>query len=199
MPQLEFDKSELLKPENMILLYAKGAFPMADEQGDVDWYFPETRTIIPLDNYNYPRSLRKFMEKTDLQFKFDNDPIKIIKKCADREKTWISNQLIMAYKGLIKTNHIHTVEVYENDRITGGLFGVAYRGAFFGESMFSLKSQSSKAALIKLIEHLKTRGYELLDVQFQNKHLKMFGAVEIDLDEFYNLLKKAYSKKITFL
>ena len=194
----DFDKRELLKPENMLLLYARGAFPMADEDGEIDWYMPQIRTIIPLDDYNFPRSLRKYLEKSKFKILFDNDPLRIIKNCADREKTWISDRLIEAYSGLIKTGHLHSVEVFESNKIIGGLFGVTYRGAFFGESMFSKKSQASKAALTKLLQHLNKKNFSLLDVQFLTEHLEMFGAKEISFEEYKNLMREAYSKDVYF-
>ena len=194
----DFDKRELLKPENMLLLYARGAFPMADEDGEIDWYMPQIRTIIPLDDYNFPRSLRKYLEKSKFKILFDNDPLRIIKNCADREKTWISDRLIEAYSGLIKIGHLHSVEVFESNKIIGGLFGVTYRGAFFGESMFSKKSQASKAALTKLLQHLNKKNFSLLDVQFLTEHLEMFGAKEISFEEYKNLMREAYSKDVYF-
>jgi len=191
-------KKDLLKPENMIQLYAQGAFPMADDDGNIEWYLPEIRTIIPLDNYNVPRSLRKFMEKSNFEYKIDSKIIDVIINCSKRPKTWISEELIEAYKGLIKLGYLHSLEVYQNNELVGGLYGVTYRGAFFGESMFSKVSQASKCALVKLIEHLNKKEFVLLDVQFQTEHLRMFGAVEISFDEYTELLLRAYEKKVNF-
>ncbi|MEJ5351672.1 MAG: leucyl/phenylalanyl-tRNA--protein transferase [Melioribacteraceae bacterium] len=191
-------KKDLLKPENMIQLYAQGAFPMADDDGNIEWYLPEIRTIIPLDNFNIPRSLRKFMEKSTFEYKIDSKILDVIINCSKRPKTWISEELIEAYKGLIKLGYLHSIEVYQNNELVGGLYGVTYRGAFFGESMFSKVSQASKCALVKLIEHLNKKEFVLLDVQFQTEHLKMFGAVEISFEEYTDLLLKAYEKKISF-
>ena len=99
----EINSSDLLKPENMLRLYASGAFPMADEKtGEINWYMPEIRTIIPLDNFNIPRSLKKYLENSDFEFKYDNDFLSIVKNCADRETTWISDKLIDAYLKLHK-------------------------------------------------------------------------------------------------
>ncbi|MEG8946568.1 leucyl/phenylalanyl-tRNA--protein transferase [Rosettibacter firmus] len=191
-------KKDFLKPEYMIQLYAQGAFPMADENGVIEWYLPEIRTIIPLDNYNIPRSLRKFMEKSNFEYKYDEKILEVILNCANRPHTWISEELIEAYKKLIKLGYVHSVEVYENNELVGGLYGIAYRGAFFGESMFSKVSQASKCALVKLLERLNEKGFVLLDVQFQTEHLKMFGSVEISFDEYNELLFKAYTKKVSF-
>ncbi|MCB0749491.1 MAG: leucyl/phenylalanyl-tRNA--protein transferase [Ignavibacteriae bacterium] len=190
---------EWLKPVNMLNLYAQGAFPMADETGEVDWYQPKTRTIIPLDNYNVPRSLKKFMETSDYEYRFDENTIEVIRNCADREVTWISDELIVAYMNLKKLGYLHSVEVMQNNKLVGGLYGVAIGGAFFGESMFSKKSQSSKSALVKLIERLNEKQFVLLDIQFLTPHLKMFGAKEIDFEEYNNLLDEAYERHVSFI
>ena len=190
---------ELLKPDNMIKLYAKGAFPMADENdGTISWYLPETRCIIPLDNFNIPRSLNKMIKNENFEFRIDTDIISTIKSCAKREQTWISEELIQAYQRLHKRGHIHTIETWKDYQMVGGLYGVSYRGAFFGESMFSKISQASKAALVKLLYRLKERDFVLLDVQFMTEHLKMFGAIEISFEEYNKLLEKAYERDCTF-
>lgn len=191
-------KKDLLKPENMISLYARGAFPMAGESGEIDWYYPEVRTIIPLENFNIPRSLKKFYSQTDFEYRFNSNIIGVIKNCADRSETWISDELINAYQGLIQLKHLHSVEVYQQNMLVGGLYGVAYKGAFFGESMFSKVTQASKCALVKLIQRLREKEFVLLDVQYQTDHLKMFGAEEISLEEFYSYLVKAYKVNTSF-
>ncbi len=193
-----FSKKELLNPDKMILMYARGAFPMADESGEINWYFPEVRTIIPLDDFNIPRSLKKFLSVSDFKYKIDSDPLAVIKSCAHRETTWISEELISAYNGLINAGHLHSVEVYRGDELVGGLYGVTYRGAFFGESMFSKVEQASKCALVKLVHRLIEKKYTLLDVQYQTDHLKMFGAKEIPLDEFEKILYASYKSEISF-
>jgi leucyl/phenylalanyl-tRNA--protein transferase len=193
-----YSEEEFLQPENMIKLYSRGAFPMADDNGKINWYFPDIRTVIPLDNYNLPRSLRKFMERTNFLIKTDTSYQEVIKNCAAREKTWISEKLIDAYKRLFTLNHLHSVEVWQNDKLVGGLYGITFKGAFFGESMFSNITQASKVALIKLIEHLIEKKFLLLDVQYQTPHLKMFGAVEISFFEYYELLLKSYKTDCEF-
>jgi leucyl/phenylalanyl-tRNA--protein transferase len=193
-----FTEDDLLLPENMIMLYARGAFPMADENGKIEWYLPDIRTIIPLEDYNYPRSLRKFMEQSDFVYKYDSDYLSVIQSCASRETTWISEKLIDAYKGLYNQGHLHSVETYQNGTLVGGLYGISCKGAFFGESMFSKVSQASKASLIKLIEHLNERGFLLLDVQYQTEHLSMFGTKEITLQEYDQILLKAYQRDCSY-
>ena len=194
-----FNPKDLLKPDNMLRLYASGAFPMADaETGFINWYLPEVRTIIPIDNFNIPRSAKKLIEQKNFEIKFDNDFEGVVAGCADRESTWISEELIDAYRRLKKRGHIHTVETWKDGKLVGGLYGVTFRGAFFGESMFSKVSQASKAALVALLKHLKEKDFVLLDVQYMTEHLKMFGAVEISFEEYTKLLQKAYVKECEF-
>lgn len=195
----DFDKKQLLKPINMLNMYAQGAFPMADEHNEIDWYQPKTRTIIPLDNYNIPRSLKKFMSNSNYEFRYDENTIEVIKNCADRKETWISEELIEAYERIHEIGFIHSVEVFCKNELVGGLYGVAIGGAFFGESMFSHQSQASKSALVKLLKRLEEKEFVLLDIQFMTPHLEMFGAIEIDFEEYNDLLEIAYTKDVSFL
>lgn len=199
MDKKKFEPEEFLKPDNMIRLYASGAFPMADEKtGAINWYMPEERTIIPLNNFNFPRSARKKIENLNFEIKFDTDFKAVILGCTDRPSTWISGKLIDAYLRLHRRGYIHTVEAWKDGKLAGGLYGVTFRGAFFGESMFSRVSQASKAALIALIQHLNERGFLLLDVQYMTEHLRMFGAVEIIFEEYNQLLIESYSLACEF-
>ncbi len=192
----KFDSKELLKPGNMLRLYASGAFPMAERNGKINWFMPEIRTIIPLENFNIPRSLKSYQKHSGFEFKIDTDFLAVVRGCGNREKTWISDELIEAYLRLYKRGHIHTVETWQDNKLVGGLYGVTFRGAFFGESMFSEVSQASKAALAKLIEHLNEKDFVLLDVQYMTSHLKMFGAVEIDFEEYNKLLYSCLYKSV---
>jgi len=199
MEKKKIDSEEFLKPDNMIRLYASGAFPMADENtGAINWYLPEERTIIPLNNFNIPRSARSEIGKLNFEIKFDTDFKSVVLGCADRPSTWISDKLIDSYLRLQRRGYIHTVETWKDGKLVGGLYGVTFRGAFFGESMFSRVSQASKAALIALIHHLMERGYLLLDVQYMTEHLAMFGAVEITFEEYNQLLIESYSLACEF-
>ena len=198
MDEQFFNLDELLKPEIMISLYAKGLFPMADETGEVDWYMPETRTIIPLDNYNIPKSLRKFMMNDPFEYRYDNDVMTVVKECSYRKETWISDKLINAYSNLNDLGFLHSVEVYENNDLVGGLYGVSYKGAFFGESMFSKVSQASKCALAKLLERLTTNNFVLLDVQYETDHLNMFGATQVHMEVYKELLEQSENVSADF-
>lgn len=185
--------SEELRAEKILNLYAQGAFPMGDDiSGEIEWFYPEVRTIIPLDSYNIPHTLKRFLEKSAFEFRYDTSVFEVINNCAERESTWISPQLKKEYRGLFKIGALHSVEVFSDNELVGGLYGVSFRGAFFGESMYSKVSQASKAALAVLLKRLNEKGYSLLDVQFQTDHLKMFGAIEISLSEYNFLLEKTY-------
>ena len=193
------NREEWLEPDNMIRLYSRGAFPMADEiTGEINWYMPEIRTIIPLNNYNIPRSLKKILKDEIFEFRYDRNFISVVKGCADRNETWISDQLIKAYLELYKLGYVHTVETWKNGKLVGGLYGISYGGAFFGESMFSKISQASKAALVKLLERLNEKEFIMLDVQYITPHLKMFGAKEIPFEEYNSLLLECYKRNCTF-
>jgi leucyl/phenylalanyl-tRNA--protein transferase len=199
MNNKSLDLDSTLQPDNMIRLYASGAFPMDDGTGNVNWYLPSIRSLIPLNHYNIPRSVKKIIDENKFEVRLDFDYLKVIINCAKREKTWISKKLIDAYKRLHKNGFVHSVETYQDNVLVGGLYGIAFRGAFFGESMFSSVSGASKVALIKLIEHLRERNFVLLDVQYLTDHLKMFGAIEIQWEEYYQLLVKSYNTNTTFL
>ena len=192
------DIDSTLEPDNMIRLYASGAFPMDDGFGNINWYLPSIRSIIPLDNFNVPRSTKKLINENKFEIRYDFDYLNVIHNCAKRDSTWISNKLIEAYKKLHKRGFVHSVETYINNQLVGGLYGIAFRGGFFGESMFSFATGASKVALIKLIERLRERNFVLLDVQYLTDHLKMFGAIEIEWDEYYDLLIKSYNTNTTF-
>jgi len=187
-----------LEPENMLRLYSMGNFPMCDEDGVIRWYSAKVRTVIPLDSFNIPRSLKTFMKKTNFEYRFDTDRLEIIENCADRDSTWISKRLITAYQNLIDMNYLHSVGVYSENTLAGGLYGIAIKGAFFGESMFSRVSQASKCALAKLLTHLSENNFKLLDVQFLTDHLKMFGTNVISVSEYKKQLKEAYKVDAKF-
>lgn len=191
--------SSLSNPEEMLYLYSLGAFPMADENNIIDWYYPQIRCIIDPKNYNYPRSLKKFIEKSDFSFSFSRKTIEVVNNCANRTSTWINQELIDAYKRIYALGFLHSVEVYLENNLVGGLYGIVINGAFFGESMFSHVPQASKAALIKLLEKLNSNSFVLLDVQFITPHLEMFGAHEITLKKYKSYLNRAHKINTSFL
>lgn len=188
-----------LYPENMIRLYSIGAFPMGEaDNGKIEWYCPSVRAIIPLDNFNIPRSVRQLIKRKQFEVRFDQNTMEVIRNCAKRERTWITKELIEAYERIYRLGYVHSVETYFMNKLVGGLYGIVIKGAFFGESMFSFHDNASKVALAHLIYHLVERDFKLLDVQIINPHLKMFGAIEISYEEFKKLLKAAYKTETTF-
>lgn len=189
-----------LQPEAMLRLYKAGAFPMAESKfsDKIEWYLPEIRTIIPLDNYNIPRSLKKVLAEKKFTVLYDHDFPAVVEGCSSRDETWISPKLIAAYMQLHEMGYIHTVEVYEENQLAGGLYGIACGGVFFGESMFSYRPQGSKIALTHLIWRLVERGFGVLDVQLMTDHLRMFGAVEISTEEYQQLLFDNLRKNVGF-
>ena len=184
-----------LPPELLVSAYGKGIFPMADMDGSIAWYRPDPRAILPLDSFHAPHSLRRVMRGARLEFRRDTEFSGVIQACAeqtaDRPNTWISPDIIEAYTTLHKQGIAHSVEVWRNKRLVGGLYGVAIGGLFAGESMFNRSRDASKAALVHLVDHLIERGFILLDIQFMTDHLRQFGAIEIPAREYQERLEKA--------
>lgn len=183
----------------MLYRYSLGAFPMADEHDIIEWYYPQIRCIIDPKNYNYPRSLKKFIENSGFSFSFSKRTLEVVNNCADRDSTWINQELLDAYKRIFDLGFLHSVEVYLDNNLVGGLYGIVINGGFFGESMFSKVPQASKAALIKLLENLNNKKFVLLDVQFITSHLEMFGAHEITLKKYKSYLNRAHKVNPSFI
>ena len=191
-------------PEELLNCYRRGVFPMADSRDDPSVFLldPDERGIIPLDGLHVSRSLRKFMRSMPFEVTFDKAFSKVIAKCAeaapDRENTWINEGIEYLYGQLHALNHAHSVEVWDNQELVGGLYGVSIGGAFFGESMFSRATNASKVALVKLVERLNAGGYRLLDTQFITDHLKTMGAIEVSRDKYHFMLSEALDIKASF-
>ena len=159
------------------------------------WVDPDTRGIIPLDNFHVPRSLKKTIRNNTYEIRYNYDFEGVIKACAEKTKkrseTWINHQIMESYRNLFFIKHAHTVECWMEDELVGGLYGVSIGGAFFGESMFSRKDDASKVALVYLVVRLKRCGFVLLDTQFSTKHLEQFGTKEITREAYQKLLGNA--------
>jgi leucyl/phenylalanyl-tRNA--protein transferase len=189
-------------PETLIKAYALGVFPMADahDSDDIRFYDPEVRALIPLDDsvgngMHIPRRLVRTVRKQAYKVTIDHDFPAVIKGCAEladgRTDTWINKDIQALYIALHKMGFAHSIEVWDDNRLVGGLYGVALRAAFFGESMFSRTTDASKIALVHLMARLKTGGFHILDAQFTNPHLVQFGITEISRDAFQEKLAKA--------
>ncbi len=193
-------KQNTIPSELLLAAYSAGYFPMADSRdGEIHWYSPDPRAIIPLDTFKISRSLKQTIKKNIFEIRIDHSFEDVIRNCAKRDDTWISEEIVQSYLELHRLGYAHSVESWQNNKLVGGLYGVALVGAFFGESMFSLIKDASKVALVVLVERLKQKGFKLLDTQYITPHLKKFGAVEISRDEYLQkCLKTAIVLKCMF-
>jgi leucyl/phenylalanyl-tRNA---protein transferase len=183
---------QTIDPEFLCQAYCNGYFPMADSKtGEIGWYSPDPRTIIELNKFHVPHSLKSTLKKKLFEIRINKRFEEVMRACAQREETWISEEIIRSYVMLHQAGLAHSVETWKDDLLVGGLYGVAIRGAFFGESMFSRVTDASKVALVYLVMRLKERGYSLLDTQFITPHLQRFGAGEISRAEYLQKLEKA--------
>jgi len=184
--------------------YKKGFFPMAESRYEksISFYKPKRRLVIPIESFHIPKKLFNIFKKNKYNFKINYDYQKVIKLCQSiqrkNEKTWINDVIINTYIKLHDMKKSHSVECYENKKLVGGLYGVHLGGCFFGESMFSLRTNTSKMCLLYLIAILKKNEFNLLDSQFYNPHLIQFGAYEINDIKYDELLKKGLRKKVEF-
>ncbi|MGC8652712.1 MAG: leucyl/phenylalanyl-tRNA--protein transferase [Candidatus Kryptoniota bacterium] len=196
IPDVVRTKLIMIEPELLISGYAAGYFPMSDEKGEISWYSPDPRAVIPMESVNIPRSTKQLLKKDIFSVRINTQFEEVIRGCANRSETWISEEIIQSYMELYHLGYAFSFEAYDSNSLAGGLYGVALGGAFFGESMFSRKTGASKVALAVLITTLKQRGYALLDVQFLTPHLQMFGAIEISRTKYLEILEKAINKKV---
>lgn len=193
-----------IPPDLLLKAYASGVFPMAESAADpeVFWVRPETRGIIPLNDFHASRSLRKIVRQGRFDIRFDSDFDGVIDGCAesrrDRESTWINGPIREAYGELFRRGNCHTVEAWREGALVGGLYGVSLGGTFFGESMFSRERDASKVCLVHLVDRLNERGFLLLDTQFTTEHLKTFGAVDVPRAKYEGMLARALQGNAIF-
>ncbi len=167
---------------------------------EIYWYSPDPRAVFPIYEIIFAKSLLTKIRKNEFEFAFDKMFEETIRACAEtHEETWISEDIISAYVRLFELGFAHSVETYKDGNLVGGLYGVALGGAFFGESMFNLATDASKAAFYYLVQNLRVRGYELLDSQFLNDFTERLGAVEIPKSVYLNMLDDALRKKCKFI
>jgi leucyl/phenylalanyl-tRNA--protein transferase len=193
-------KTRIIEPDFLLTAYWSGYFPMADPiSGEIGWYSPDPRAIIDLEEFRIPRSLKLTIKKGSFEIRLNQRFEEVIRACSQREETWISEEIVRSYLQLHRMGFAHSVECWRSGALAGGLYGVALRGAFFGESMFSRERDASKVALAHLVGRLKPRGFELLDTQFLTPHLARFGAKEISREEYLEKLKRALLNPCQFV
>ena len=182
-----------LTPQLLINAYCQGIFPMAHEDGEIYWYDPDPRAILPLAEFHLSRSLARTVKKRPFTLRLNSDFEGVIRACADPDRAfgWISEEIIVAYTELHRLGFAHSVEAWQNGRLVGGLYGVAVGGLFAGESMFHYERDASKVALVHLVERLRRGGFCLLDIQFMTDHLAQFGAIEIPRATYQAKLRRA--------
>lgn len=186
-----------ITPDILLKAYAAGIFPMAEDADDPSlfWVEPRERGIIPIDGFHVSKRLARTVRSDLFEVRVDQDFDSVVSGCAapgvDREKTWISRRIRELYGELFDAGYCHTVEVYREGRLVGGLYGVRLNRAFFGESMFHTERDASKVALVHLVARLRQGGFSLLDTQFVTAHLEQFGAVEVPRQTYKQMLRNA--------
>jgi leucyl/phenylalanyl-tRNA--protein transferase len=189
-----------LTPEMLLSAYASGIFPMAEHRSDEDlfWVDPRQRGILPLDEFHVSRSLAKSIRSERFLITYDVDFASVVTGCADRGETWINDMLMTLYNQLHRAGTAHSVEVWDNGVLVGGVFGITLGGAFFGESMFSHRTDASKVALAYLVDRLAVGGFDLFDTQFITPHLASLGGVEVSRAKYRNRLFDALELEADF-
>ena len=185
---------QIIPPNMLLSAYAEGVFPMA-EDGEIHWFSPVMRGVIPIDDgFHIPHGLKRSLKKEPYEVKIDTDFRGVIQGCSEREETWIDDVIQDSYCELHKLGFAHSVECYDEEGLQGGLYGVSLGRAFFGESMFSRKPDASKIALVRLVEWMRENDYLLLDTQWMTEHLLQFGGKEIPREEYLKLLAEALAE-----
>lgn len=179
--------------------YRRGIFPWPIEGLPLVWFSPRERAILEFTDLHIPRSLRREIGHTSLRFSIDANFGAVIRACASTPRagetgTWITHDIIRSYTELHRRGHVHSVEAWEGDTLVGGLYGVEADGAFAGESMFYLRPNASKLALLFLIEHLGSRGLDWMDIQMLTPHMELLGAKLITRDRFLEKLARTRSR-----
>jgi leucyl/phenylalanyl-tRNA--protein transferase len=194
------DPVEEITPEILLRAYAMGIFPMAEGRDDPDihWVDPRRRGILPLDGFHISRSLARRLRSGEFTVTADRAFSQVVAACAERDETWISRRIQALYERLHALNHAHSIEVWSDGRLVGGVYGVTLGAAFFGESMFSLATDASKIALAHAVRGLKAGGFHLFDTQFLTPHLASLGGQEIPRAEYHRLLAAALERDARF-
>jgi leucyl/phenylalanyl-tRNA--protein transferase len=191
----------VLDPALLVRAYRKGLFPMALEDGEIGWFSPDPRGILPVDTFHVPGRLARLVRQAPYEIAIDRAFEDVMRACAERprEGTWISEEIVESYTALYRLGLAHSVEAWRDGELVGGLYGVHLGGAFFGESMFHRATDASKLALVALVDRLARRGFTLLDTQWITPHLVQFGAIEIPRAEYLRRLEEALKRDCSFV
>ncbi len=191
------NRFKTLSSEDVLNGYVSGIFPMGNEDGTVSWFEADPRAVIPVagddDRLRISRSLRQVLSRNEFEIRHNTAFNDVIRSCSKREYSWINDLIICAFTELYELGFGHSVEAWKDGKLEGGLYGVAFRGAFFGESMFYNSANASKVCVVKLFDVLKGCSYRLFDIQMMTPHFSRLGAVEISKDTYLSQLEYALS------
>jgi leucyl/phenylalanyl-tRNA--protein transferase len=187
----------MIDPWLLVRAYRQGIFPMGLEDGDVGWFSPDPRGLLPLHGFHVPARLARVVRQGKFEVVSDRDFAGVMRACSDRraEGTWINAEILDSYLALHRLGMAHSVEAWQDGRLVGGLYGVHIGAAFFGESMFHRVTDASKVALVALVDRLVANGFKLLDTQWTTPHLAQFGAVEVPRPEYLRRLRQAVAEE----
>ncbi len=189
-----------ITPELLLQAYANGVFPMADSASsdEIYWVDPTQRGVFPLDNFHMSRSLRRAIKRADFDVRINSDFAQTVQHCANRPETWINAKIFALYTELHRLGFSHSLEIWRETTMIGGVYGVALGAGFFGESMFSNATDGSKIALAYLVHRLNAGGYQVFDTQFLTDHLASLGAIEIPREAYHDMLFPAVTATADF-
>ena len=188
-----------IEPRDLLNAYCIGAFPMAMDDGSLGWFSPDPRGVIPLESFHIPHGLKRTLKKALFEIRINSAFADVIRECGSRKETWIDETIIASYQQLHSMGFAHSVEAWQEGELVGGLYGVSIAGAFFGESMFSKKTDASKVALVSLVRRLRRRNFTLLDTQWSTPHLKSFGCIDISKKYYMEKLAQALAQNVKFV
>ena len=190
---------QMIDPELLLEGYRLGIFPMAMEDGSIEWFSPDPRGVLPLREFHVSQNLQRIWRSGVFEIRINTQFDEVIRSCARRAETWIDEQIVRSYITLHELGHAHSVEAWREGKLAGGLYGVAIGGVFFGESMFHRARDASKIALVALVERMRTQRFVLLDTQWLTPHLRQFGGVELARTQYLRLLRRAVELPVRFV
>lgn len=187
-------------PADLLLeAYCQGIFPMAMEDGEIGWFSPDPRAVIPLEKFRVPHGLKRALRKNAFEIRIDTAFERVMRECAAHEETWISGEIVESYCELHRRGCAHSVEAWSGEQLAGGLYGVSIGAVFCGESMFHRVTDASKITLCELVDRLRRNGFRILEIQWLTPHLQTFGALEIPRAEYLKLLNDCLAQPCEFV